>query len=74
MPISTVDLSTLSESDVIRLRVENRAWSKAIRLCMAELVNRRMANQISHEEYAAGRKAAKDERAECDRTTVMLGG
>ncbi len=73
MPISTGELSTLSESEVIRLRIENRAWSKAIRLCMAALVNRRMANQISHEEYSASRKAAKDERAECDRTMAILG-
>jgi len=74
MPINEGDLATLSESDVMKLRIENRAWSKTIRLCMAALVNRRMANQISYEEYAASRKAAKDERAECDRTTVMLGG
>jgi len=73
MPLNTDELATLNQADLTRLRIENRAWSREIRLNMAELVKSRVANQISHEEYSARRKAAKDERAECDRTMALLG-
>jgi hypothetical protein len=72
MPISTDELSTLGELEVIRLQTENQEWSKELRRYMATLVNTRMANQISHEEYSTSRKAAKDERVECDRRTAVL--
>lgn len=72
MPISAEEVSILSETEITRLRMENRAWSKELRRCMAQLVNSRMANQISHEEYAASRKAGMDDRAECDRRAAIL--
>lgn len=62
----------LSETDALRMNLENRRWSKELRLCMAALVNSRMANQISHEEYTARRVAAKHERVECDRRAAVL--
>ena len=72
MPISVEELSKLSEADVVRLRIETRAWSREIRRCMAELVDRRMAKQISHEEYTASRATALSQRAECDRRAALL--
>jgi hypothetical protein len=73
MPINTDELSTLSEAEIVRLRVENRAWSQELRRASTALVNRRMANEISHEEYTASRKAGREERAECDRRASVLG-
>jgi hypothetical protein len=73
MPTSIEELATLSEAELTRLRIENRAWSKEIRKCMTALVNSRIANQISHEEYSASRKAVKDDREECDRKMAILG-
>ncbi len=73
MPTNTEDLATLSQADLTRLRIENRAWSSEIRRNMAALVNSRMAKQISHEEYSAGRKTAKMEMEECDRKMAILG-
>jgi len=73
MPINTDDLATLSQADLVRLRIENRAWSNELRRRMAALVNSRMAKKISHEEYSTSRKTAKDEMAECNRKMAMLG-
>lgn len=73
MPTSIEELATLSEAEITRLRIENRAWSKEIRKCMTALVNSRIANQISHEEYSVSRKAVKDDRDECDRKMAILG-
>ena len=72
MPISADEVSMLSDAEIIRLRIETRAWSREIRRCMAELVNSRMAKQISHEEYTVSRAAAMDERTECDRRAALL--
>jgi hypothetical protein len=72
MSIHTGEPATLSQLEAIRLQTENREWSKELRRCMTALVNTRMAHQISHEEYSTSRRAAKDERAECDRRTAIL--
>lgn len=73
MQTSAAELSVLSEAEATQLRLENRAWSKELRRNMAELVNRRMAHQISHEEYTANRKTGLDDRAECERRMAVLG-
>ena len=73
MPISADELSMLSEAEATMMRLENRAWSKELRRSMAALVNSRMAHQISHEEYLAGRKAGLDDKAECERRMAVLG-
>ncbi len=72
MLMSADEVSMLSEAELIGLRIETRAWSREIRRCMTDLVNSRIAKRISHEEYLAGRAAALDERAECDRRAALL--
>jgi hypothetical protein len=72
MPISTGDLSALSQAEIIDLRTEVRRWSMELRRGMAALVNSRMKGQISHVQYSADRKAALDERAECERSRELL--
>ena len=70
--MSTDDLSTLSDADVLNLQIRNRNWGRDLRHSMAELVDRRMASQISYEEYTASRQAAKDQRAECEGRIATL--
>lgn len=72
MKFSREDLSTLSNTEVVVLQDENRAWNKDLRQRMAELVDSRMAQQISYEEYTATRKATKDEAAECEEQLSVL--
>lgn len=72
MPTITDDLSTLSDAEVLNLQIQNRNWGRDLRQIMAELVDRRMASQISYEEYTARRQAAKDQREECEGRVAVL--
>jgi len=72
MKFSRESLPTLSNDEVAGLQDENRQWSKDLRQRMAELVDNRMTQQISFEEYTASRKAAKDEAAECEQQLSVL--
>jgi len=62
----------LSNAEVVTLQLENRQWNRELRQRMAALVNSRVAQEISYEEYSASRKAAKDEAAECERQMTLL--
>ncbi|HZO57036.1 MAG TPA: hypothetical protein VFB63_30280 [Bryobacteraceae bacterium] len=72
MKFSRESLSTLSNTEVVLLQDENRQWNKNLRQRMADLVDSRMAQQISYEEYTATRKATKDEAAECEEQLTVL--
>jgi hypothetical protein len=72
MPMSTDELSALSDADVLNLQIQNRNWGKDIRRSLAELVDSRLANLISHEEYTVSRQAAKVHRTECERMITAL--
>jgi hypothetical protein len=72
MKFSRETLSTLSNTEVVLLQDENRQWNKDLRQRMADLVDSRMAQQISYEEYTATRKATKDEAAECEEQLSVL--
>ncbi len=72
MAISTDEISRMSEAEVIRLRNENRMWSQTLRRASQALVNRRMAHEISYEEYSASRQVGREDRAECDRRAMIL--
>ncbi|MBI4890034.1 MAG: hypothetical protein HY821_05360 [Acidobacteria bacterium] len=72
MATSTDDLSTLSDADVLSLQIQSRNWRRDLRHTLAELVDRRMAKQISYEEYTAGRQAAKEQREECEERVAAL--
>ncbi len=70
--MTTDELSTLSDVEVIGLQFENREWGRVLRQRLADLVSSRMANEITFEEYSASRTVAKGDRAECDRRTAAL--
>jgi len=58
------DLSTSTLEEVLRYQIENRAWSKELRFRSAALVNSRLANEISQEDYLASRKLTREETAD----------
>ena len=55
-----------------RLRDQNRALAKELRLKSAALVNSRLAKQISLEDYAAGRLSGVDSAEECKRRALEV--
>ena len=66
------DLSTASLQEVLESQVENRAWSKELRRKTSELVNSRLAKDISQADYQANRKLADADATECQRRANML--
>ena len=66
------DFSTLSLEDVLKYQLENRAWSKELRFRSSELVNRRLANEITQDDYLANRKVTRQEAEECQRRAAIL--
>ena len=66
------DFSTSSLEEVLRWQAENRAWSKELRLKNSSLVNDRLANNISQDDYVANRKVAHEDAAECRRRATVL--
>jgi hypothetical protein len=66
------DLSELSNQAVLNFMAENRAWNKRLREGTAELVNTRLANTITKEEYVSRRTQTNKDGAECYRRAVML--
>ena len=66
------DFSTLSLEEVLRYQIENRAWSKELRFRSSALVNSRLANEISQDDYLANRKLARQDAKECQRRAAIL--
>jgi hypothetical protein len=66
------DCSTLSLEEVLRYQLENRAWSKELRFRSNELVNKRLANEITQDDYLTNRKIARQEAEECQRRAAIL--
>jgi len=66
------DFSTLSLEEVLRYQLENRAWSKELRFRSNILVNKRLANEITQDDYLANRKATRQEAEECQRRAAIL--
>jgi hypothetical protein len=66
------DFTGCSLEEVLRTQNENRAWSKQLRLRTNALVNSRLANEISQDDYAASRKLAHEEAAECRRRASII--
>jgi len=69
---SSQDFSGRSLEDVLRIEAENRAWNKRLRLETTALVDRRLAKQISQEEYTLLRRSASEDAAECKRQRTVL--
>ena len=69
---STDDLLQYSLDDLLKSDGENRARNKDVRARTAELLNRRLARDITMDEYTVTRKNLNDEAAECKRRASLL--
>jgi len=72
MPLWRDDFSTLSLEEVVKYQLENRAWNKELRNLTTALVNRRLANEISQDDYLTNRKIALENSVECQRRAAVL--
>ncbi|GEM_PF-5565264 len=72
MTISTENLSSMCNADLVRLQGENRQRKREIRQRVAALVNSRVAHQIGYEEYSASRNSAKEEATACEQQMAAL--
>jgi hypothetical protein len=72
MPVWCEDFVASSLEEVLQSQAENRAWSKELRRRTNVLVNSRLANQISLDDYLADRKLAHEDAAECRRRANIL--
>jgi hypothetical protein len=66
------DLTTYSLEEILESQAENRAWSKELRSKASFLVNSRLANQITLEDYRDRRKFVHKDAAECRRRASIL--
>jgi histone H3/H4 len=66
------DLSTTTIDEVVKLQTENRASDKETRLEIRTLVNRRLAKEITAEEYVVKRKIANQATEEFRRRSTLL--
>ena len=66
------DLSQHTLDEIVWLQVENRAWQRELRTKATTLVNSKLAKEISPEEYASKRDAAKTDASECKRRAGIL--
>jgi hypothetical protein len=66
------DFSASTLEEVLRYQLENRAWSKELRFRSSALVNRRLANEISQDDYLTARTLTREETAECQRRAAIL--
>ena len=66
------DLSSSSLEEVLQYQLENRAWSKELRFRSNVLVNKRLANEITQDDYLANRKLTRQEAEECQRRAAIL--
>ncbi len=72
MPEWPENLSGWSLDELQRFRDENRALAKELRLKSATLINRRLAKEISLEEYMEGRQLGNESAAECKRRALAI--
>ena len=66
------DFSALSLEEVLKYQLENRAWSKELRFRSSELVNKRLANEITQDDYLTNRNLTRQEAQECQRRAAIL--
>jgi hypothetical protein len=72
-PQTSGTLSGNSLEQVLRAETENRAWGKTLRQRATALLNSRLANAISFEEYTAFRQQAGKDATECRQQGRILG-
>jgi hypothetical protein len=66
------DFSTVTLEEILRYQLENRAWSKELRGRSTVLVNKRLANEITQDDYLTNRKLTRQEVEECQRRAAIL--
>ena len=66
------DFSGFPLDEILRTQIENRAWSKELRLGIGDVVASRLAKKISLEQYAVDRKRFNEDMAECRRRANVL--
>jgi len=66
------DFSSSSLEEVLESQAENRVWSKELRRRANELMNSRLAKDISQDDYLSNRKVAHEDAAECRRRALIL--
>ena len=66
------DFSTITLEEILRYQLENRAWSKELRGRSNVLVNKRLANEITQDDYLTNRKLTRQEAEECQRRAAIL--
>ena len=66
------DFSTSSLEEVLQSQAENRVWSKDLRRRTNDLVNSRLAKEISQADYLSNRRLAHEDATECRRRAVIL--
>ena len=72
MTIWCEDLTTSSLEAVLQFQGDNRAWSKDLRRETLCLVNSRLANEISLEDYLTARKLTQENAVEGQRRASLL--
>ncbi|QOY88341.1 hypothetical protein [Paludibaculum fermentans] len=66
------DGSVVTAEQVAQLDINNRSWGKELRTAAAELVNQRLANRISREDYTVRRSRGKADAGEHQRRAAVL--
>jgi hypothetical protein len=67
------DTSLFTASEVVLSQYENRAWRKELQRKVNVLMDTKLAKQISPETYITKNKLLKQDFAECDRRSRILG-
>ena len=71
-PLWSDNLAPRSLPEVLASKAENSDWSRSLRKQLAVLLDNRLADRISQEEYAADRARYKEDTAECKRRQTLL--
>ena len=66
------DFSESGLEDIIESQTENRAWGKEIRRRTNDLVNSRLAKNITHADYLTDRNLVHEDSAEYRRRASIL--
>jgi len=66
------NFATWTLEEALLQQSANRAWSKELRRKTSSLVNRRLANEISHVDYLENRNLGREEASECRRRATIL--
>jgi len=66
------DLSSASLQEVLESEAENRIWSKQLRRKSNDLVNSRLAKDISQADYLSIRSIVAKDADECRRRALIL--